>query len=143
MKQIGEQTKRFNLQGIDLEIRIANEAPKFSELSRTEQGQQMLWVGILVGIPMPELLSLNIILEQIAKYHPNLTTAEWKLAFEYNLSLAEQKVAYQLFSWNFVNDVLKQFKAYQGKLITSHKEKPKEMTEEEIKKLNEEANIKL
>lgn len=142
--QLATQTKYPQLTGNDLRIRLAAEQPLYSSLTIQQQKTIMAWVVTMIGIPLPDEMSVRIILDQLEKHFPKLTGDDFKLAFEYNQLQDKPILSYQLFSWAFVCDVIKQYKQHQDWLIVHNRdEEQKQMTQEEIKAANKEALDKM
>lgn len=69
---------------------------------------------------------------------------DFELAFDYNDTLDDKIKHWGLFCWEYVNEILKQYKKHQSKLVVSSwRELPVVLSEDEIEAKNKEAHEKL
>ena len=144
MNQLATQQKYHPLTGIDLRIRLAADEKLFSELTGQDQRKIIAWVVTMIGIPLPDEMTLMIIFDQLQKHFPKITGEAFKIAFEFNQTQEKPIVSFHLFSWAFVCDVIKQYKQQQDLLIVKHRfEQEPQITAEEIKAKNKAAAEKM
>ena len=130
---------KFNLAGIDLSIREAVYSPAMHEAIRDDKNRMLAMACAMSGCPLPDDVNRAIIYTQLDLYFSTITQADFRLAFEFNLLQEKPIQHFQQCSWAWVVGVLKAYRAHQNKLVINNPEPKKELTESELKALNDKA----